>query len=282
LRDARWIGSRWLGVGLAASLAVITLVLAVTGRLALYINPESAWFAVSMAVVVLVGTVLSFLVPLGAEADHGHDHGDAAHDSMLDHDHGDAAGHAHEAAHAPAARRGPAGRAPRRPVRVGRIVTVAGGVAASGIVLGMLVLPPASLSAELAASRDVGAPPLFAGEDTVTLAATGDTSSFGVGDWASVFATATNPDAFDGDAVTLTGFVSADVDGGFDLSRLVITHCVIDAQPASLTVTSEQEAPATGRWVEITGTVRSSGTGDLAIVAAEVTPIDEPQDPYEY
>jgi uncharacterized repeat protein (TIGR03943 family) len=269
---------------------VITLVLAVTGRLALYINPESAWFAVSMAVVVLVGTVLSFLVPLGAEADHGHDHGDAAHDSMLDHDHGHAhdaghahdPGHVHDASHAPAARRAAAGRAPRRPVRVGRIVTVAGGVAASGIVLGMLVLPPASLSAELAASRDVGAPPLFAGEDTVTLAATGDTSSFGVGDWASVFATATNPDAFDGDAVTLTGFVSADADGGFDLSRLVITHCVIDAQPASLTVTSEQEAPATGQWVEITGTVRSSGTGDLAIVAAEVTPIDEPQDPYEY
>jgi uncharacterized repeat protein (TIGR03943 family) len=262
LRDARWIGSRWLGVGLAASLAVITLVLAVTGRIALYINPESAWFAVGMSVVVLVGTVLSFLVPLGAEADHGHAH-----------DHGDA----HDDGHVP-----DADRAPRPVARVGGVATLAGGVAASGIVLGMLVLPPASLSAELAASRDVGAPPLFAGEDTVTLAATGDTSSFGVGDWASVFATATNPDAFDGDAVTLTGFVSADADGGFDLSRLVITHCVIDAQPASLTVTSDQTVPSTGQWVEITGTVQSSSTGELAIVAADVTPIDEPQDPYEY
>ncbi len=43
----------------------------------------------------------------------------------------------------------------------------------------------------------------------MTLAATGDTASFGVGDWASVFATATNPEAFDGDTVTLTGFVDA-------------------------------------------------------------------------
>ena len=280
MRDARWIGSRWLGVGLAAVLAVITLVLAATGRIPLYINPESAWFAVGMSIVVLIGAVLSFLVPLGTEADHGHDHGGAhANDDSHAHDDAHARAHAHDVTpDAASARRGVHGSGPR----IGRVVTVTGGVVASGIVLGMLVLPPASLSAELAASRDVGAPPLFAGDDTVTLAATGDTSSFGVGDWASVFATATNPDAFDGDAVTLTGFVSADADGGFDLSRLVITHCVIDAQPASLTVTSDRSVPSTGQWVEITGTVQSSSTGELAIVAADVTPIDEPQDPYEY
>ncbi len=73
------------GVGLASVLAVVTLGLALTGRLGLYINPDSTWFAVSMAVVVLVGAALSFALPLGAEADHGHDHGDAHA-----HDHGDA------------------------------------------------------------------------------------------------------------------------------------------------------------------------------------------------
>ena len=127
-----------------------------------------------------------------------------------------------------------------------------------------LVLPPASLSAELALSRDVGAPPLFAGADAIALAATGDTASFGVGEWATVFATATNPDAFDGDAVTLTGFVTPS-DGSlsaFDLTRLVITHCVIDAQPASIPIAASDSAlrgggpaPATGQWVTITGTV---------------------------
>ena len=119
-----------------------------------------------------------------------------------------------------------------------------GGVAASGVVLLTLVLPPASLSAELALSRDVGAPPLFAGSDAIALAATGDTASFGVGEWATVFATATNPDAFDGDAVTLTGFVTPS-DGSasaFDLTRLVITHCVIDAQPASIPIAASDSA----------------------------------------
>ena len=76
MRRAEWIGTRWLGVGLAAILAVVTLGLAVTGRLGLYINPDSTWFAVSMAVVALVGAIASFALPLGAEADHGHDHGD--------------------------------------------------------------------------------------------------------------------------------------------------------------------------------------------------------------
>ncbi|MDY0908159.1 TIGR03943 family putative permease subunit [Microbacterium sp. CFBP9034] len=248
MRRAEWIGTRWLGVGLAAILAVVTLGLAATGRLGLYINPDSTWFAVSMAVVVLVGAVATFALPLGAESDHGHDHGDEDHH----HDH-------------PAAIAG----------------TVVGGVAASGVVVLTLVLPPASLSAELAMSRDVGATPLFAGADAVTLAATGDTSSFGVGEWATVFATATNPDAFDGDPIELTGFVTPGDGGDFDLTRLVVTHCVIDAQPASVPVVGEP-IPATGQWVTVTGTVRATSDGQFEIDAATVEEIPEPADPYEF
>jgi uncharacterized repeat protein (TIGR03943 family) len=164
--------------------------------------------------------------------------------------------------------------------------TALGGVAASGVVVLTLVLPPASLSAELAMSRDVGATPLFGGADTVQLASTGDTASFGVGDWATVFATATNPEAFDGDTIELTGFVTpadaAAADGAFDLTRLVITHCVIDAQPASLPVVGAVASPGTGQWVTITGTVRSSSDGRLVVDAADVEEIAEPEDPYEY
>ena len=262
MRDAQHLGShlatRWLGVGLAAVLSVVTLGLALTGRLALYINPDSTWFAVGMAVLVLVGAALSFALPLGAEDDHGHDHGDARDDDHGDHPHGY---RTHPAALA---------------------ATVVGGVAASGVVLLTLVVPPASLSAELAMSRDVGAPPLFAGSDAVTLASTGDTASFGVGEWATVFATATNPDAFDGDTVTLTGFVTpADGTEGFDLTRLVITHCVIDAQPASIPVAAS-DALEIGQWVTVTGTVSSTADGRLEIDASSVEAIDEPADPYEY
>ncbi|MFJ6651860.1 TIGR03943 family putative permease subunit [Microbacterium sp. NPDC091313] len=257
----RSLATRWLGVGLASCLAVITIGLAVTGRIGLYLNPDSAWFAVGMAVLVLVGAVASFALPLGAEDDHGHDHGVHAHDDDDD-DHDHAHGH------------------PARPLAL--TATVAGGVLASGVVLTMVLTPPASLSADLAMSRDIGAAPLFAGQDVLTLAATADTSTFGIGDWAGVFASATDPDKFDGDPVTLTGFVTPGSDGGFDLTRLVITHCVIDAQTASLPVASSDSAPSTGQWVTITGTVRSDSGGGLRVQADQVTAIDEPQDPYEY
>ncbi|MEI2269613.1 TIGR03943 family protein [Microbacterium sp. No. 7] len=252
---------RMLGVGAVASIAALTIALAVTGRLGLYINPESSWFAVSMAVLALVGSVLSFLLPLGAAEDHGHDHGDApAADADHDHDHHD---------HAPRTSR----------QLVGTAATVAGGVLALGVATTMLVVPPATLSAELAASRNTGAPPLFQGSDTVALAITGDTASFGIGDWASVFATATDPEVFDGTEISLTGFV-APGEGGFDLTRLIITHCVIDAQPASLPVAAD-DIPDDGQWVTVTGTIRDVN-GQLQVAAASVKPIAEPKDPYEF
>ncbi|QRY39800.1 TIGR03943 family protein [Microbacterium hominis] len=252
------LGSRLLGVGLAAGLSAVTVVLWLTGQLALYINPSSNWFAVPMAILALVGAVLSFALPRGAEADHGHDHGDGD-----EHGHGDGHDHGHEA----------------RSVW-GTAATVTGGILATGVVAAIVLTPPATLSAELAMQRDTGAPPLFQGSDTVALASTGDTSTFGVGEWASVFATATNPEAFDGDTITLTGFVTP-TDGGFGLTRLVITHCVIDAQPASVPVALADGIPSTGTWVTVTGTIRDAD-GRLQIQPASVQTVDQPKDPYEY
>ncbi|MFL0565233.1 TIGR03943 family putative permease subunit [Microbacterium sp. 179-I 1D1 NHS] len=249
---------RMLGVGAVALISALTIALAVTGRLGLYINPESSWFAVSMAALALVGCAISFVLPLGAAEDHGHDHGDApAADHDHDHDH---------------ARRTPHQLA-------GTAATVAGGVLALGLAGTMLIVPPATLSAELAASRTTGAAPLFQNADTVALAITGDTASFGIGDWASVFATATDPEVFDGTEISLTGFV-APGPKGFDLTRLIITHCVIDAQPASLPVAAA-DIPRAGQWVTVTGTIRDVD-GQLQVKAASVEPIDEPKDPYEF
>lgn len=294
LTNAEWIGARWLGVGLTAVLSVVTLSLAITGRIGLYINPDSAWFAVGMAVIALIGAALSFLVPLGAESDHGHDHGDApavGHDpdhAPATRTHGGAVHHDHSPTRQssrtrtrPIDHHGFPARSP-----LAAMATLTGGVLASGVVVATLVLPPASLSVDLAMSRDVGAAPLFAGVDAVSLTASGNTSEFGVGEWATVFATSTSPDTFDGDPVTLTGFVTNDPndDGVVRLTRLIITHCVIDAQPASLPIAppSAGDLGAVGSWVRIDGVVRTDSDGSLVIAPDTVTPIDEPTDPYEY
>jgi uncharacterized repeat protein (TIGR03943 family) len=260
LSRGRWIAARLLGVGLAAVLAVITISLAITGQIGLYINPDSAWFAVGMSVVLLVGAALTFVLPVGAEADDGHDHGHAAaaHD---DHDHAEGG----------------------RRVSIGGVAAVAGGVVSTALVATMLVVPPTALSTQLALERAANAPPLFGGADQVALATTGDTSSFGVGDWASVFATSTDPDRFVGKPVTLTGFVGPSKDGaGFGLNRLVITHCVIDAQPASIPIATDDLGLPVGQWVTVTGTIRADPDGRLRVDAAQVATVDAPSDPYEY
>lgn len=255
---ARALGTRWLGVGLASVIAVVTLGLGVTGRLTLYISPESIWFACAAAVVTLAGAIWSCTLPIGAEGDHGHDHGAAA----------DA-----ESDETPAVSR-------RRTLAT--VGAVTGGVVATGVVAAALVLPPASLSVELAMSRAGESTALFAGADTVSLGVA-DTTTFGIGDWASVFATATNTAAYDGADVTLTGFVTPGSGAdGVNLTRLVITHCVIDAQTATLPVEVDPGEYKTGQWVEITGTVRADADGALHIEPTDVVAIDEPGDPYEY
>ncbi|OZB85818.1 MAG: TIGR03943 family protein [Microbacterium sp. 14-71-5] len=260
---AQALGTRWLGAGLAAALAIATLGLAFTGRLTLYISPETVWFAVAAAIATLVGAVWSCMLPLGAEQDHGHDHGD----SGGDHDHD----------HAPV-------RSSRRVLGV--VAGATGGVIATGVVAGALLLPPASLSVDMAMQRAPVGNVLFAGADNVALGANTDTSTFGVGGWASVFATGSRPEKYDGSTVTLTGFLtpSGSAKDQAHLTRMVITHCVLDAQPASVPVgiSGWQGQYAVGDWVQVKGTVRASADGKLSIVPASVSKIPEPKDPYEH
>ncbi|MGP6178511.1 TIGR03943 family putative permease subunit [Microbacterium sp. A196] len=247
---ARALGTRWLGVGLATVLAVVTIGLAATGRLTLFIAPESIWFACAGAVVVLLGAIWSFALPLGAESDHDHDHG-------IDED-----------------------ETPRRRTLT-LVGTASAGVVATAVVVGALVLPPASLSVDLAMSRADAGGTLFAGADTPQLGVA-DTTTFGVGEWSSVFATASRPEAYDGAPVTLVGFVTPGESDSVNLTRMVITHCVIDAQPAAVPVTIDGAEYGTGQWIEVTGTVKADADGSLRVLPESVVAIDEPGDPYEY
>lgn len=239
-------------MGLATVISVVTVGLAVTGRLTLYISPETVWFASAAAVVTLILAVWSCTVPLGAEGHHDHSHAPAPSDAV-----------AHR----------------RRMLETAAVVS--GGVISSAVVLTALLLPPASLSAELAISRAGENPTLFAGADDVSLGVA-DTTTFGVGEWSTAFATSTRPENYDGAPVTLVGFVTPADGDEVNLTRMVITHCVIDAQPATLPVTIDAGEFDTGQWVEVEGTVKADADGSLHVEPTTVTAIDEPSDPYEY
>ncbi|MDX2376135.1 TIGR03943 family protein [Microbacterium sp. LRZ72] len=248
--------TRWLGVGLAAAIAVVTVGLWATGRLGLYINPDSAWWYVSMSLVLLVGAVLSCTVRI--------DHDDHHHDDDVPVD------------TAPTVASRPRFRL------AGPAAVIAGGVS-SVLVVSAILLPPASLSPELALARASGAPPVLSTSATLALAASEDTSQFGVGEWSQAIATTTDPARFVGEGATLTGFVAPGADG-FLLTRLVIVHCVIDAQAASVPVaeTSSTAALDEGQWVEVEGRFTRADGGELVLTAESITPVDEPEDPYEY
>ena len=248
---------RWLGVGIASALAVLTLVLALTGQLDLYINPANAWFAIAMSAIAIVIVAASFGIRRGDEHDHDHDRGGRHDDPGVD--------------------------------RLARpafgLVRTAGGVLATLVTVAALVVHPNVLSVDLAIARTSTTPTLFGGEEIVMLAQSGDTAHFSVPDWSTVFVTATAPEQFVGDAVDLTGFIAPHPDDadGFLLTRLVITHCVIDAQPATLDVIDAgwAEDHEIGQWVKVEGTVATEGDR-LVIRPTAVTAVDVPEDPYEY
>ncbi|WP_458040062.1 MULTISPECIES: TIGR03943 family putative permease subunit [Bacteria] len=170
-----------------------------------------------------------------------------------------------------------------RPVAL--IATGVGAVLASGLVVLAVVMPPASLSAELALARSSGAPPVLSTSATLALATSDDTSAFGIAEWASLLSTTTDPARFVGEKATLTGFVGPDGDSdGFALTRLVIVHCVIDAQAANVPVAelAGGEDLSPGQWVEVEGEFVRDDGGALVLQPASVTAIDEPGDPYGY
>ncbi len=279
------LATRWLGVGLGSIVAVVTVSLAVTGRIGLFINPDAAWWAVSMAILLLVGAVGSFAIRLGDE--HEHDHG---HEGTHEHTHSHEGTAEHEhlrgEAHADAGGDAASAREPdRRPLAIA--AAVSGGVIATVIAVAGLLLPPQSLSTELALSRSTGAAPLFGGSSSITLASASDTSGFGIGEWSAALAASTDPSAYIGLPATLVGFVGPGGGSGFELTRLVITHCVIDAQTASIPVADSDAAQLdaaqldVGQWVEVSGEWRSED-GQLVFEPTSVAMIDEPEDPYEY
>jgi len=81
--------------------------------------------------------------------------------------------------------------------------------------------------------------------------------------------------------IRLTGFVSADGSGEFDLARYQIACCAADAAAAVVHVVGVASNPPRDQWVVVTGSY-SPGGGDVPVLAAtSLQEITAPDDPYE-
>jgi len=235
---------RWRGVALVAAVAAVTVWLAASGQLVLYIHPRYIVFTVAMAVAALLLAVAAAIVV-------------------------------------------PRDDAPERPTRIG---VVALGVSAL-FVLGVVALPPATLSAETAAQRDIaggiaGTPAQSV--DDAAGASAETFSNFTVVDWASLLRQTADPAFYDGKPVDVVGFVVPDPDAPdlFYVSRFVVTCCAVDAQPTGVPVylPGWQDRFETDAWVQVTGEFASNpspaSAHPLAVAPQDVVTVEQPDEPY--
>mgnify|MGYP001771096359 CR=1 FL=1 len=116
-------------------------------------------------------------------------------------------------------------------------------------------------------------------------AAGGDPATRNVYQWAYEFETA-DPVAIAGLPVDVVGFVhraSDDPADHFRIARFVVACCIADAKGFTLPVLwKDASTLANDRWVRVTGRVGTGPDGQPIVLAANVDPIEAPQNPYIY
>jgi uncharacterized repeat protein (TIGR03943 family) len=80
--------------------------------------------------------------------------------------------------------------------------------------------------------------------------------------------------------VELTGFVSSDGSGEFDLARYQIACCAADAAAAVVHIVGVASMPPRDQWVTVTGSY-SPGSDLPELAATSLREISAPDDPYE-
>ena len=160
--------------------------------------------------------------------------------------------------------------------------SVAGAVAAAVIGLPLVIaaafeprpLASASLDLSAAAARQFSAS-----------ASAADPARRNIYQWAYEFETA-DPAAIAGQPVDVIGFVyrrEGDPPERFRVARFVVACCIADAQGFTLPVLwKDASTLANDQWVRVTGRVGIGPDGAPIVLAASVTPIEAPQNPYIY
>jgi uncharacterized repeat protein (TIGR03943 family) len=178
------------------------------------------------------------------------------------------------------------------PSRRSRAVSLAAAGLAVAFTVGMVLIPPATLSTATAEQREINA---TASDDAETLAAASvadaeTVAAFTVREWSTVLRQTSDLAFFDDKPVTaLLGFVTADADdpeNTFYVSRFAVTCCAVDAQPLGVPVHlpgwAEQYPPDT--WVQVSGAFESNpsrtGTQPVVLVPTVVEVVDQPSEPY--
>jgi putative membrane protein len=178
------------------------------------------------------------------------------------------------------------------PTRSQKITTVLGGVVTIVLAIGMVTVPPATLSSATAIQRDVSASTIVSSSQAVSTSSTASNASyarFSVLDWSTLLRQTSSPAFYAGKPASIVGFVTPDADDPanlFYLTRFVITCCAVDAQPVAVPVylPDWKTRFAADAWVSVTGGFVSDpsrrSTAQIALVPSAVKVVSKPTQPY--
>ena len=163
------------------------------------------------------------------------------------------------------------------------------------IALGLVVVPPATLSSATLEQRAINDSGLSdtQGQSVAAVGSTTDAAfaKFTVLDWSSLLRQTSELSFFSGKPVDVVGFVSADPDDPDDVfyvTRFVVTCCAVDAQPVGVPVYQPgwSSTLETDEWVRVQGPFASNPSArsrqPLAVMPQGVQQVDQPADPYVY
>ena len=178
------------------------------------------------------------------------------------------------------------------PSRTQKVTTVVGGAVAVLLAVGMVVVPPATLSSATAIQRNVSASTVVVSNSNVstkTSASNATYAKFSVLDWSSLLRQSSDPAFYAGKPARVIGFVAPDSDypaNLFYLTRFVITCCAVDAQPVAVPV----YAPGwklrftANAWVSVTGgfvaNPSTKSQAQIALVPSRMAMVAKPSQPY--
>jgi len=242
----------WRGVVAIAVLALVSLWLALDGRLGFYIHPRYNLFTIAMAAVAIILLLIAAFTSKKVDDHHSHDH-------------------------------------PRRGRRRFRLTEVLSLGVTLAVLTAVIILPPATLSSATAENRSANEVDVLASSAPVAQGMSNEVfATLTVREWASLIVQNQNASFYRGKPVNTIGIVTP-VEGSedvFNLTRFVVTCCAVDAQPVSIPVflPDWENSLEVNSWIRVEGGFQPApaGVSGSPVVVIPVSIVDEevPREPY--
>ena len=180
------------------------------------------------------------------------------------------------------------------PKRWRAVLSVTATVVTLAVAVGLVVVPPATLTTATANQRVINSTGVGAGTQNVSSAASapaGTFAKFTVLDWSSLLRQTSDASFYQNKAADVTGFITSDKsdpDNVFYVSRFVITCCAVDAQPIGVPVylPNWRSSFSADEWVRVKGEFDTNPSRtsqeSIALVPSDTAKVDQPSDPYLY